>query len=146
MTDWKKSPYLLIVVWTYLVHFLSKKRKTLKRYGALFMCLASCAIHIEMIKNMGTDSFILALRRFIGWWTWQYKNNPMWQRKQFCGSRERQTDRQTDRQGYVRTVQLYLGCSDQTKLINRVLVCLIDLSQYWRKISFLLIQLHYMHS
>ena len=35
-------------------------------YGALFKCLASRAIHIEMIKNMDTDSFILALRRFIG--------------------------------------------------------------------------------
>ena len=28
--------------------------------------LASRTIHIEMIKNMDTDSFILALRRFIG--------------------------------------------------------------------------------
>ena len=28
--------------------------------------------------------------------------------------------------GYVRTVQLYLGCSDPTKLINHMLVCLID--------------------
>ena len=28
--------------------------------------------------------------------------------------------------GYVRTVQLYLGCSDPTKLINHVLVHLID--------------------
>ena len=28
--------------------------------------MASRAIHIEMIKHMDTDSFILALRRFIG--------------------------------------------------------------------------------
>ena len=47
--------------------FLIKERSnTLKRYGALFTCLASHAIHIEMIKNMDTDSFMLALRRFIG--------------------------------------------------------------------------------
>ena len=45
---------------------IKERRNTLKRYGALFTCLASCAIHIEMIKNMDTDSFILALRRFIG--------------------------------------------------------------------------------
>ena len=41
-------------------------RNTFKRYGALFTCLASRSIHIKMIKIMGTDSFILALRRFIG--------------------------------------------------------------------------------
>ena len=31
-----------------------------------------------------------------------------------------------DNNGYVRTVQLYLGCSDPTKLISRVLVRPID--------------------
>ena len=31
-----------------------------------------------------------------------------------------------DNKCYVRPVQLYLGCSDLTKLISRVLVCLID--------------------
>ena len=31
-----------------------------------------------------------------------------------------------DDKGYVRTVQLYLGCSDPTKLLNRVLVSPID--------------------
>ena len=48
--------------------FLIKERSnTLKWYGALFTCLASHAIHIEMIKNMDTDSFfMMALRRFIG--------------------------------------------------------------------------------
>ena len=45
---------------------IKESRNTLKQYGALFTCLASRAIHIEMIKHMDTDSFILALRRFIG--------------------------------------------------------------------------------
>ena len=44
---------------------IKESRNTLKRYGAVFTCLASRAIHIEMIKTMDTDSFILALRRFI---------------------------------------------------------------------------------
>ena len=35
-------------------------------HGVLFTCLMSCAVHIEMTKTMDTDSFILALRRFIG--------------------------------------------------------------------------------
>ena len=45
---------------------IKERRNTSKRYGALFTCLARRAIHIEMIKNMDTDFFILALKRFIG--------------------------------------------------------------------------------
>ena len=44
---------------------IKERRNTLKRYGALLTCFASCAIHIEMTKRMDTDSFILVLRRFI---------------------------------------------------------------------------------
>ena len=44
---------------------IKERRNTLKQYGALFTCLASRAIHIEMTKSMDTDSFILALWRFI---------------------------------------------------------------------------------
>ena len=46
--------------------FLIKEgRKELKRYRALFTCLASRAVHIECTCSMDTDSFIQALRRFI---------------------------------------------------------------------------------
>ena len=40
-------------------------RKELKRYGVLFTCFASRAIHIETANSLETDSFILALRRFL---------------------------------------------------------------------------------
>ena len=47
--------------------FVTKEgRKKLKRYGALFTCLSSIAIHIETVASLNTDSFILCLRRFIG--------------------------------------------------------------------------------
>ena len=45
-----------------------QKRKafsTAKRYGAVFTCLTTRAVHLEPIGNLSTDSFILGLRRFI---------------------------------------------------------------------------------
>lgn len=40
-------------------------RKVHKRYGLIFTCLSSRAIHIEMLDSMSTDSFINGLRCFI---------------------------------------------------------------------------------
>ena len=46
--------------------FLVKERRSeLKRYGALFTCLVSRAVHIEVVATMETDSFKMALRRMI---------------------------------------------------------------------------------
>ena len=42
----------------------SAGRKEIKRYGVLFTCMASRAIHIETANTLETDSFINALRRF----------------------------------------------------------------------------------
>ena len=41
-------------------------RKEHKRYGLIFTCLSSRAIHLEMLEDLTTDSFINALRCFIG--------------------------------------------------------------------------------
>ena len=40
-------------------------RKDLKRYGALFTCMATRHVHIEVSDSLSTDSFPQALRRFI---------------------------------------------------------------------------------
>lgn len=42
-----------------------EKRKELKRYGALFTCMVSRAIHIEVTRSLDTYSFINVLHCFI---------------------------------------------------------------------------------
>ena len=48
---------------------LSKRTRsnqaTAKRYGVLFTCLTTRAVHSEIAGDMSTDSFIFALRRFV---------------------------------------------------------------------------------
>lgn len=44
---------------------VKRGRSKVKRYGALFTCLASRAVHLEMAYTLDTDSCIAALRRFI---------------------------------------------------------------------------------
>ncbi|PIK33816.1 hypothetical protein BSL78_29367 [Apostichopus japonicus] len=46
--------------------FITKQnRKEFKRYGLIFTCLCSRAVHIEMVEDLSTDAFINALRCFI---------------------------------------------------------------------------------
>lgn len=42
------------------------RRSVEKRYGVLFTCLASRAVHIEIADSLNTDSCIMAMQRFIG--------------------------------------------------------------------------------
>ena len=37
-----------------------RRRDEVKQYGAMFICMASRAIHIEVAINLDTDSIILA--------------------------------------------------------------------------------------
>ena len=45
--------------------YVKEGRSLLKRYGVIFTCMASRAIHLETANAMTTDSFINALRRFL---------------------------------------------------------------------------------
>ena len=45
--------------------YIREGRKHVKRYGCIFTCMASRAIHLETMNSIDTDSFICALRRFM---------------------------------------------------------------------------------
>ncbi|XP_042891382.1 uncharacterized protein LOC122265939 isoform X2 [Penaeus japonicus] len=45
--------------------YVKEGRKEVKRYGVLFTCMVSRAIHIETANTLETDSFLNAYRRFI---------------------------------------------------------------------------------
>ncbi|KAL8583120.1 hypothetical protein ACOMHN_008558 [Nucella lapillus] len=40
-------------------------RRNVKRYGLILTCLASRAVHLEVLEDLSTDAFICGLRRFI---------------------------------------------------------------------------------
>ena len=44
---------------------VTSRRSSIKYYGCLFTCLYSRAVHVETCTSLSTDSFILALRRFL---------------------------------------------------------------------------------
>ena len=44
---------------------LVKKRVTGKGWGVIFVCMATSAIHLELVESYSTESFLQALRRFI---------------------------------------------------------------------------------
>ena len=40
-------------------------RNNLKRYGCIFLCLATRAIHLEVAEDLSAESFLMAYRRFL---------------------------------------------------------------------------------
>ena len=59
------SPFSYCAVYCFGPWYVKGGRGEVKRYGTLFTCMASRAIHIEVAHSMETDSFLQALRHVI---------------------------------------------------------------------------------
>jgi hypothetical protein len=60
-----RPPFTFVGVDLFGPFVVKRGRTELKRYGCLFTCLTLRAIHIEVVHSLETDSFILALQRFV---------------------------------------------------------------------------------
>ena len=45
---------------------IKERRSEVKVYGCLFVCMATRACHLELVDDLSTDHFIMALKRFTG--------------------------------------------------------------------------------
>ena len=61
----EKPPFTFVGVDYFGPLEVKKGRSLLKKYGCLFTCLMTRAVHIEIVHSLDTDSMINALRRFI---------------------------------------------------------------------------------
>ena len=76
VADWENKKWLtyltketqkptFYLLWRFGPFYIKEKRSELKKYGAIFLCLASRAVQIEMTHQTDTDSFIQVLQRMI---------------------------------------------------------------------------------
>ena len=60
-----KPPFSFVGVDCFGLFWVKRARSQVKRYGVLFPCLATRAIHLEVAQGMDTDSFLNSMRRFV---------------------------------------------------------------------------------
>ena len=60
-----QPPFTFVGIYYFGPVLVKQKRSHVKRYGCIFTCLTTRAIHIEIAHSLDTDPFISAMRRFI---------------------------------------------------------------------------------
>ncbi|KAK1803206.1 hypothetical protein P4O66_021721, partial [Electrophorus voltai] len=59
------APFIYCGMDCFRLFLIKKAHKDYKRYGLIFTCLFSHAVHIEMLEDLSTNAFVNALRCFI---------------------------------------------------------------------------------
>ena len=60
-----KPPFTYVGVNCFGPFLIHRGRTEVKRYGVLYTCLVVRAVHIEVSRNLDTDSFLNSFRRFV---------------------------------------------------------------------------------
>ena len=60
-----ESPFTITGVDCFGPFMVKRARTEVKRYGCLFCCFSTRAIHLELLDSLETDSFLNAFRRFV---------------------------------------------------------------------------------
>ena len=58
-------PFLFVGLDAFGPYNVAYKRSSVKRYGCIFTCMTTRAIHVEMLYSLDADSFLCAFKRFI---------------------------------------------------------------------------------
>ena len=60
-----KPPFSSTGIDLFTPAMIKQRRARLKRWGALFSCFTTQAIHLEVVEGYDTDNFIASLQRFV---------------------------------------------------------------------------------
>ena len=64
-TEIGKPPFTNVGIDVFGPYTVKNYRSEIKRYGCIFTCLVTRAVHIEKLNTLDTNSFINAMRRFV---------------------------------------------------------------------------------